>query len=94
MPGFRREPLTIDYADWLAPAAIRVPVPQGGAEKVLASRTHPEISLRETRDKRDEIRRDPCNGTDPAARRLETPVFLYVGQVNEPASLAQTFSRF
>jgi hypothetical protein len=49
---------------------------------VLASATHSEISLRETRDKRDETRRDLCNGTDPAARRLETHVLPYVGQTN------------
>ena len=58
------------------------PFPRGGAEKALASGTYPEISLRETRDKRDETRRDLCNVSDPAARRLETHVFPYVSQTN------------
>ena len=38
--------------------------------------------MRKTRDKRDEIRRDLCNGIDPAANRLETHVFPYVGQTS------------
>jgi hypothetical protein len=33
-------------------------------------------------DKRDEIRRDLCNGIDPAVNRLETHVFPYVGQTS------------
>ena len=44
--------------------------------------TYPEISLRKTRNKRDEIRRDLCNGIDQAANQLETNDFPYVGRIS------------
>jgi hypothetical protein len=70
------------------------PFPRGGAEKALASGTYPEISLRKTRDKSDETRRDLCHDIYPAPQRLETHVFhMWVGLMR-PAWLAQTFSRF
>ena len=70
------------------------PFPRGGAEKAPASGTYPEISLRKTRDKSDETRRDLCNDIYPAPKRLETHVFPYVSRTMRPAWLAQTFSRF
>ena len=52
------------------------------ALKALASGTYPEISLRKTRDKSDETRRDLCNDIYPAPKWLETHVFPYVGRTN------------
>ena len=52
------------------------------ALKALASGTYLEISLRKTRDKSHETRRDPCNDIYPAPKRLETHVFPYVGRTN------------
>jgi hypothetical protein len=38
--------------------------------------------MRKTYEERDEIRRDLCNGIDPAANQLETRVFPYSGQTS------------
>ena len=49
------------------------------ALKALASGIYPEVSLRKTRDKSDETRRDLCNDIYPAPKRLETHVFSICG---------------
>ncbi len=46
--------------------------PYGGKEKMLSLGTYPDISLKQARERRDDIRRQVANGIDPSAVRKAT----------------------